>query len=76
VNWRQFNLYLVFVNLALTAGCVALWAFAWLTGFIGNTKFIGHVSMFALVLAALSSAASSLAAWRSDVPTDEGKESE
>jgi hypothetical protein len=42
---------------------VALWGFAMATGIIGSTKFIGHVSMLALVLAALAS-------WRSDVPTD------
>ena len=53
--WRYFNLSLVFAMLAL-------WAIAWLTNLIGNTAFIGHISMLALVLASLSS-------WRSDMPT-------
>lgn len=52
--WRRINLGLVFAMLAL-------WALATFTGLIGNTAFIGHVSMLALVLAALS-------AWRSDAP--------
>lgn len=68
--WRAFNLALVFFNLVLVAACGSLWLAAWSLNFIGNTKFIGHVSMLALVLASFSSAASALAAWRADVPND------
>ncbi len=41
--------------------CALLWVAAALTGLIGSTVFIGHVSMLALV-------GSFLSAWRSDVP--------
>lgn len=69
VDWRKFNLVLTLVNSVLALACIALWVVAWLGGFIGNTAFIGHVSMLALVMAAVSTAAGALAAWRSDVPT-------
>lgn len=55
-------------NLALVVAMLVLWAAAALTGWIGSTIFIGHVSMLALVLAALS-------AWRSDVPLEEEEDS-
>jgi hypothetical protein len=44
---------------------VVLWAMAALVGFIGDTRFIGHMSMLALVLAAN-------AAWRADSPSEGG----
>jgi hypothetical protein len=60
VNWRRTDLGLLFAMLVL-------WGIATLFDLIGNTKFIGHVSMLALVLAALS-------AWRSDAPNPKEKE--
>lgn len=68
MTWRRFNLALAIFNVLLTVACSGLWAVAWVFGFIGDTRFIGHVSMFALVLAAASTAAAALAAWRADVP--------
>lgn len=66
MDWRRFNLWLTLFNLGLAVGCSVLWIVATLFGFIGNTAFIGHISMLALVMAALSTAAGSLAAWRAD----------
>jgi hypothetical protein len=60
MSWRR-------ANAALVVLMVVLWCGATFTGQIGNTTFIGHVSMLALVLGALS-------AWRSDVPTDDTHE--
>lgn len=71
MSWRLFNLWLTVACLILTVACAALWVVAWLGGFIGSTAFIGHVSMLALVLAGVSTAAGSLAAWRSDEPNSE-----
>jgi hypothetical protein len=56
-SWRRFNGWLVLAMLAL-------WLTSWQFDFIGNTKFIGHVSMLALVLAAW-------AGYRADVPVEE-----
>jgi hypothetical protein len=58
MSWRR-------AGAALVVAMIALWIFAAVTGIIGNTIFIGHVSMLGLVIAAL-------AMWRSDVPTPKG----
>lgn len=49
------------LDFLLMMSMVGLWALATALGLIGNTTFIGHVSMLALVLAVLAS-------WRSDEP--------
>lgn len=54
MRWRHFNL-------VLTVAMVALWALATYTDWINSVRFVGHVSMLALVLAAWS-------AYRSDTP--------
>jgi len=66
MSWRRFELLLVLGNLIVVVACGLLWLAAWRFNFIGNTQFIGHVSMLALVLASLSSAGAALAAWRAD----------
>lgn len=70
MSWRRVNAALAIASGVVLLVSVALWLVAWLTGFIGSTDFIGHVSMLALVLASASMLSGYLAAWRADVPTD------
>lgn len=74
MTWRAANAALAIGSAVALAFCVALWIAATVGGFIGSTTFIGHVSMLALVLASASMVSGYLAAWRSDVPTDEDDE--
>jgi len=60
MNWRR-------TDLGLLVAMLVLWGLATALDLIGSTVFIGHVSMLALVLAALS-------AWRSDAPSPKDKE--
>lgn len=55
VWWRRFNGALI----PLTA---LLWVLAFVMDWLASVTFVSHISMFALVLAAIS-------AWRSDKPT-------
>lgn len=57
MSFRMFNGLLV-------PGSLVLWGASTYWGFIGNTAFIGHISMAAIVLSAM-------AAWRADVPDDQ-----
>lgn len=70
MTWRHFNAGMAICCAVLTVASVALWVVAFQYDFIGDTRFIGHVSMVALVLGALSSLTGSVAGWRADVPTD------
>lgn len=54
-NWRAFGKVLVVL-------AIVLWAASVVLDFVGNTKFIGHMTMLALVLTAMGM-------WRSDEPT-------
>jgi Co/Zn/Cd efflux system component len=71
-TWRRVNAVLAVFSAILLTLSVVLWLWAWLGGFIGNTEFIGHVSMLAIVLACAGFLSGSLAAWRVEVPTNEG----
>ena len=53
--WRRFNG-------ALIPGVVVLWLAATYFEWMSSVKFLSHISLFALALAAV-------AAWRSDKPT-------
>jgi Na+-transporting NADH:ubiquinone oxidoreductase subunit NqrB len=70
MTWRKANGLLAIASFILLIAMVVLWLAAWIGGFIGNTEFIGHVSMLALVLACAAMMTGYLAAWRADVPTD------
>jgi hypothetical protein len=72
VSWRRLNAALAVVSFALLISMVALWVWATVVGQIGNTIFIGHVSMLALVLACAAMMTGYIAAWRADVPTNGG----
>jgi Na+-transporting NADH:ubiquinone oxidoreductase subunit NqrB len=69
VSWRRLNAVLAALSFVLLVAMCALWLVAWWDGFIGDTAFIGHVSMLALVLACGGLMTGFIAAWRSDVPT-------
>lgn len=71
MTWRAVNAALAIVSGVLLILSTLLWVWAWLTGEIGNTIFIGHVSMAALDLACAAMMTGYIAAWRADVPTDE-----
>jgi hypothetical protein len=70
VTWRAVNALLAGVSFVLLILVSILWAVAWEGGFIGDTAFIGHMSMLALVLACGAMFTGFLGAWRADVPTD------
>jgi hypothetical protein len=71
VSWRAANAALAVASFVLLVGCSVLWVVAWQGGFIGDTAFIGHMSMLALVLACGAMFTGFLGAWRADVPTEE-----
>jgi hypothetical protein len=52
--------YRMWFWLITTAAVIAIWAAAHIFGFIGNTSFIGDVSMLALVLSAGAAVEASL----------------
>lgn len=56
-SWRTAN----FVGVVLS---VVLWVVATVVGWIDSVAFVSHVSMLALVVGFV-------AAWRSDVPTED-----
>lgn len=71
MTWRRVNAVVAIACSLILFGTVALWIAAWVRDFIGDTRFIGHVSMAALVLGAGGMALAGVAAWRADVPDDE-----
>jgi Na+-transporting NADH:ubiquinone oxidoreductase subunit NqrB len=66
VTWRRFNMWLTLACLIALVGACALWWEAWRDDFIGDTRFIGHVSMLAIVLGTAGMFTGALAAWRAD----------
>lgn len=59
---RRLAVVTVAVNLAMLAAAVVLWVAAWLGGWLDSVAFVSHVSMLALVYAAVSGVAAGLAA--------------
>lgn len=59
------------VNAVMLVVSCALWWWAWRQHWLGKVEFVAHVSMLALVFAAVSGVAAALAGLLALLPTDD-----